>query len=937
MTLHSSSQPTSASSSGASSPSVLEATRIYLDRHRKPLREQALAGRGGPVLAHALSAIYDGLLSTYFCAAKSQTEITEPIALLAVGGYGRGLLAHGSDLDLLLITDHPVDEALEAFVHTLLCPLWDVGLSVGHSVRSANELTSLAKEDLRTATTILDARFLAGDASYATDVIDRGWRALFDQSVDHFLDELERERTDRHQRYGASVYLLEPDVKHGRGGLRDLDMVCWALGARYRAPTLKYALVRGFLRQTEAHSLIEAQEFFWRLRCTMHARANRRADRLTFDEQEECARAMGLVEGDEGSDAAIAHGAERLMQSYYRHARTVATSLDLVLERCRVGKTSPDRVLRTERVSEGIDRFDGALVFADNSLLRKDPTMALKIVLEALELRLPLSSRAREAISASASDPLWCTQLRAASNAGALFLKLVAHSPSAQLRQRGSAITSAEQPAGSVMAELHDLGLLLAMIPEFSPVMGRVHHDVYHVYTVDVHSVAAVDRLNEMARGEHAEQFNVAACVLAELEHRPLLSLATLLHDVGKGRKGDHSAIGAQLCEDICARFGLAKDQSEQVSWLVRQHLALYHYATRRDLSDPATLDGVVAIVQTPWRLRALYLLTVADLSTTSPTSMTSWKARMLDELLRRTEEVLVGDAHENELELRKQAIFESSGADRERVKLFLDTMPTRYLQATPNESILRHARATQEHRDGQGHARPDDKSAPFVCITPLSGFNGVNDSANAVGANTSNSLTTAELCEVIIIAKDQPGLLARLAGMLASCRLDVQSAQLFSRVRTDAQTQSQETEAFDVFIVRRLDEDPGGLARLSVRLPRELSAVVESAVVPVATQRENSHFRKAEPSVKTDVVIDNDASGKSTIVEVFGRDRPGLLHAIAAVLFDRGLTITLAKINTEGRRAADVFYVTNTQGKKLDPSEFEPLKATLRGLFESA
>lgn len=893
--------------------SLVDATRAYLQLHRKPLQKLALEGKGGTALAHQSSLIYDGLLSSYFCVAQAQTSIKSPITLMAVGGYGRGLLAHGSDLDLLLLTEHPQDEALEAFVHQLLYPLWDVGLSVGHSVRTPNELTQLAKEDLRTATTILDARVIAGDPKYAKEVIERGWRALFDHSVDHFLDDLELERTERHQRYGASVYLLEPDVKHGRGALRDLDMVCWALGARYRSTTLKDALLRGFLRQTEAQRLLEAQEFFWRTRCTMHARANRRADRLTFDEQEECARAMGLValsaegEEDERSMAAIARGAEQLMQSYYSHARTVATTLDLVLERCRTGRASQERTPRAERVIEGIDRFDGALVFSESASLKKDPALSLRIVSAALEHGLPLSSRAREAIAAATSDPEWCVALRAHPDAGKIFVRLIAHSPSAQLRQRGSAVTSAEQPAGSVLAELHDLGLLLAMIPEFSPVTGRVHHDVYHVYTVDVHSVAAVDRLNEMARGEHAAQFNVAACVLAELEQRELLSLATLLHDVGKGRRGDHSVIGAQIGEDICKRFALNAEQTEHVCWLIKQHLALYHFATRRDLSDPSTLENVVAIVQTPWRLRALYLLTVADLSTTSPTSMTSWKARMLDELLRRTEEVLVGDAHENEVEQRKQHIFESAGADRTLVEQFLVRMPPKYLNATPNDAIIRHARATEQ----------SGTAIPFVHIAPLS---------------IATSSSSAELYEVIIIAKDQPGLLARLAGMLASCRLDVQSAQLFSR-----KSSTVEAEAFDVFIVRRMDEDPGGLSRLAARLPRELQRVVDTEALPPATQRENSTFRKPEPSVKTDVVIDNDASGKSTIVEVFGRDRPGLLHAIASILYERGLTITLAKINTEGRRAADVFYVTDTLGAKLDPREFEPLKERLRALFAQA
>jgi [protein-PII] uridylyltransferase len=887
------------------SPSIGEGTRRYLSLHRGPLRQKALEGRGGVALAHQAATVFDGLLSAFFCGALAQCGLRHnETALIAVGGYGRGTLALGSDLDLVILAPNPEDDRVRALADLLLYPLWDAGVSVGHAVRSPTEFAQLARDDLRSATMVLDARFLAGDAAYAKEAIERGWRSLFDGEVNQLLDAFGAEMRGRHQRFGASVYLLEPDLKNGRGALRDLDIALWALGARFRVLSFREALRGGFVSAEERERLERAREFYWRARCAMHAIANRRSDRLTFDAQEECARALGLVADD--SDEAVAHGAERLMQQYYGHARTVATTLELVLERCRTGRASHDRIPRSERIADGVERFDGALVFTDANVLSKDPAAALRIVELSVRHGLPLSARAREAIARAASDQEFCSALREGPESGPLFLRLISHAPRARLRQRGSSVSAAEQGEGSVLAELHDLGLLLAMVPEFAPVTGRVHHDVYHVYTVDVHSVAAVDRLHEMARGEHAEAFDNAALVLADVDRRSLLCLATLLHDVGKGRRGDHSAIGAQLVATIAPRLGLSTEDAECVAWLVRQHLALYHVATRRDLSDPETIAPVAKLVGSEWRLRTLYLLTVADLSTTSPTSMTTWKAKMLDELLRRTEEALAGGADVDDVAQIVEHAAELAGEDAELVRAHCAALPSRYVYGSSAASIVRHAKALSTRPSG----------APLVSVARVD----------------SSSAAREELLEVLVCAPDRPGLLARLAAMLFACRLDVQGAQIFAKVTGD------EAWAMDVFIVRRLDDDPGGLDRLQDRLPRELDRVLAGDEPP--TIETNVGFRRAEPAVRTEVSIDNDASGRFTVIEIFGRDRPGLLHAIAIALYRLGLTIATAKVNTEGRRAADVFYVLESKREgrsKVSPERFGAVRDALDAVLTRA
>ena len=895
------------------STNIADATRGYLDLNVRPLRERLTQGEGGLALARRTAQIYDGLISAYFLGACARVreatgEMPQSVALIAVGGYGRGSLGLGSDLDLVLLVPKSDDSRAKLLVDSVLYPLWDAGVSIGHSVRTPDEWVALAREDLRTATTVLDARVIAGDCELGNEVVARGWRALFDGDVNRFLDALGDEMSTRHGRFGASVYLLEPDLKHGRGALRDLDIARWALRARYRSQDFGDALRLGAISQHDADQLEAAREFYWRARGVLHARSGRRSDRLTFDEQEECARALGFVDAvEEASDPlrALGTAAERFMQTYYRHARTVATTLDRLLDACRVTRSSQDRVFRSERVSEGIERFDGTLVCASQDTFRRDPAMALKMVELALQVGLPLAPHARELIAQCARDPEWTEQLRRAPASGSVFLRLLTHSGRATLRTRGVAVSATEQGGGSVLAELHDLGLLLAMVPEFWPVTGRVHHDVYHVYTVDVHSVAAVDRLHQIARGEMREEFAPTERVLADLERRDLLCLATLLHDVGKGRGKDHSVVGAELAAPIARRLSLSTDEADQVEWLVREHLALYHFATRRDLGDPATIAQVRELVGDPWRLRALYLLTVADLSTTSPTAMTSWKARMLDELYRRAEEALGrGDAiamHADEL--RARALAAAPASETGVVEAFLRGMPQRYLFATPAESIVRHARMAHQ---------PGTRGA-LVAIQPLDGE------------------SLADLCEVLIVAPDRPGLLARLAALLYTNRLDVQAAQVFTRTAPGG------VEAVDVFTVRRLDDDPGGLDRLRTKLPKDLSALLEDAtpLERVVAARAKGGIARPEPAVHTEVTIDNHASDRYTIVELFGRDRPGLLYEVAKAIYELGLTIALSKVNTEGRRVADVFYVTDTEGEKVDEARFDAIRARLAEAVE--
>jgi [protein-PII] uridylyltransferase len=810
------------------------------------------------------------------------------LALAAVGSFGRGAVAVRSDADLMVVVDPRAIDARQAsdFAEALLYPMWDATLAVGHQVLSAADAVELAQKDLATATALLDLRWLSGDEGLVKDLIVRSSAGLFAESeLSAFIERLEAEVAGRHARFGGSVYLLEPDVKSGAGGLRDLDCVRWAARARYRVgdaspdgagPQATWVeLVRlGVLVAREAHEISVAEEHLWRVRNRLHSRAGRKSDRLGFEEQEAIAMAMGY-----GDDRARA--AERLMQDHYLHARAITRARESLFERLRPPRRRGKVV--TSDLGDGVHMFDGQVTIASTAALAEDPCLALRVYAACVRLGAGVLPFARDAIVRISADPVWCERLRASAQAGAIFAELVSTVPESPTR------------AGSVVAELHDVGLLLAMVPEFLPVTGRVHHDVYHVYTVDVHSVAAVDRLRQLARGELAQEFPLSSRLAAEIARPRLLFLATLLHDVGKGwpdesgSRKNHSKTGADLCRVILPRLGLSLDDVDEACQLVNDHLVMYHVATRRDLDDPATIEEFCRNVRGQEGLRNLYLLTVADLSTTSPTAMTSWKARMLDELYFAAASHLEGQPPRVDAERVtrvREAVRKAWPEGGAALAAFVASMPDRYLLANAPESIVEHARVVAARGTRCAHVARVPWRHPEA----------------------------AELC---VVASDRPGVLAAISAAITANRLEVLAAQVYSRSVGGA------IEAVDLFWVRDRDGGTEGVERALPRLCRDLedlcSGRCEAAELLSTRVGSASPWReRPSPAVPTEVHVDDRASPRHTVVEVFAKDRPGLLYTVARALHELGLSIALSKINTEGTRVADVFYVSELDGSKV-------------------
>ncbi len=866
-----------------------EALREALERHRTMLAERLEAGEDGLSLGRSNARFLETFFRTRFDDAARRAGLPAAgVALAAVGSFGRGAVALRSDADVVLVVDPAVVGVKDAtdLVEALVYPLWDATMPVGHQVLNVAEAVPLAQTDLPTATALLDLRLVAGDEALLRTLVSRANDGLFgEQDLSAFIDRLEAEASARHERFGASVYLLEPEVKNGAGGLRDLDGARWAARARYRVPDGDGegdlalggwgGLVRlGVLVAREAQEIASSEEFLWRVRNRLHARAGRKADRLLFEDQEELAVAMGY-----GQDRA--RGAERLMQEYYLHARAVTRARASLLERLRPPRRRKAPVV--EDLGGGVHLFDGQVTIAGNAELASDPALAMRVYGACVRQEAPIFPFARDAITRATGDPEWCERLRSSAEAAAIFVELACTVPETRTRR------------GSIVGELHDVGLVLAMVPEFLPVTGRVHHDIYHVYTVDVHSVAALDRLRQLARGELAAEHPLATRLAAEIARPRPLFLATLLHDVGKGwpdasgSRKNHSKAGADLCAHILPRLGFSEEEVDEARQLVLDHLLMYHVATRRDLDDAATIEEFCRSVRGREGLRNLFLLTVSDLSTTSPTAMTSWKARMLDELYFAAEAHLSGHvprADAERIARVREAVRAAWTGPREPLEALLESMPERYLLANSPESIVEHARVVGARGDRAAHVARVLSRHPEV----------------------------AELC---VVASDRPGLLASIAAAITASRLEVLAAQVYSR------SVGSGVEAVDVFWVRDREGGTEGVEVVLPRLARDLEDVCSGRVDPAELLRARTGSRspwreRPSPAVPTEIILDDRASPRHTVVEVFAKDRPGLLYTLAQALRELRLSIALSKINTEGSRVADVFYVNELDGSKV-------------------
>lgn len=849
----------------------LEILRRHLDEGRAALRARHDDGAKGREIVRATSSLLDEVIRALFDATLAEAGSPSGIALAAIGGYGRKDLAPYSDIDLLLVHDDVPEAIIRPIAERFFTALWDLKLEVGSSARTPDECAQVAAEDHTARTALLDCRYVAGDeATYA--LLERKvLRDLTTKQVDELIEAKIAELDRRRQKFGGTVHLLEPNVKQSPGALRDLQAALWMARARFKAAGLSDLLVRGVLPTREVERLKEARDFLWRVRNQLHYLAGRKEDHLTFHWQEQVAKALGYRDKDPEGLAV-----EQFMRDYYLAASALRRLADELVDRCAPQRTAGP--LQNRPVTPGLKIWQGRLTLEGRDALWRDPSLFVRLFVVAERMGVDIYPYARDLVREEApridetvrSDPRVTEALRDG------FTRL---GRARWLRQ------------------MHREGVLGALLPEFGRVTAKHQHDLYHVYTVDVHSVMAMERLGALRAGDFIEQEPQISLVAREISRPLALSLGVLFHDAGKGMGGNHSEKGADLVRAVCERLGVPARDAADAEWLVREHLQMSHVSQRRDLSDPELIADFARTMGDRSRLDMLFTLTYVDIASVGPGTWTSWKGRLLQELHDKAAAVLDGEGVPTVELSSTREILLAHGVDPARAERFLARMPRRYF-------------AFADPADAPRSLRLLDLGEGRVLASSI---------------REGDGFTT-----VSITAEDRPGLLAAIAGVFTAHRIDILRADVFSTA---------DGRALDIFVIRgprggRVERGRWRAARRD--LARVLRAETTAEELLRRMLRPSGLPPRHVPPVATKVKLDNRSARGFTVVDVFAEDRRGLLHAVTSSLHRAQLTIAVARIATEGNRAIDSFYVADPQGGKLDARRAAEVEELVRAAVDT-
>jgi [protein-PII] uridylyltransferase len=788
----------------------------------------------------------------------------ERLTLVAVGGYGRGEMAPFSDVDIGFLTPWKQTPWAEQAIESMLYALWDLGLKVGHSSRSLDEMVRQAKGDITVRTALLEGRFVWGNEELYEEASRRFREEVKAGTERGFIADKLAERNARHLRMGDTRYVVEPNVKEGKGGLRDLHALFWIGKYVYDVERAARLVDVGLFTRTEYRAFHRADNFLWAVRCHLHLIAGRAEDRLTFDYQREIAERM-RYSARPGEPAV-----ERFMQFYFLQVKAVGSLTGLFLAHLEE-KFAPRRrygLPRLRRAPKKLNGFvleNGRLSIPEDGFFHDDPVRLIELFAlaaqESVEIH-PLTMRC------ATRDAKLADAIRRDPRANALFLDV---------------LTSRNDPE-LVLRWMNETGVMGRFIPDFARVVAQMQFDMYHHYTVDEHTIRAIGLLSRIEKGEFPEEHPLATEVMQHVVSRRTLYVAVLLHDIAKGRGGDHSILGAGVAERLCPRFGLTAAETETVAWLVRYHLLMSATAFKRDLSDFKTILDFTAVVQSPERLRLLLVLTVVDIRAVGPGTWNGWKRQLLSDLFEAGEEVLrLGHKQRGRTErltAKQEDLRDAMGWDAAQLAAYARRLPEAYWIAEPADVLARNAAFVAEAGDA-----------------PLSIEAQVYPERGAT--------------LVTVYAADHPGLFSRIAGAIHVAGGNIIDARIHT---------TRDGMALDNFLVQdplgRMFAEEGQLARL------------ETAIRDSLIERWKLGDRlKAKPAprvradafrIEPNVLVDNKASNRFTVVEVNARDRPALLNQLAHALFLSKVTIHSAHVATYGERAVDTFYLTDLTGDKI-------------------
>lgn len=859
-------------------------TRDYLTRVRAALRARHDAAEGGLTLVSAYTDAVDKLVRyLYVNALTHYTErnprISHRCAVLAQGGYGRGELNPFSDIDLLFLYPWKINPFLETVAEVILLPLWDAGVAVGHAVRNVRECARLAARELTVRTALLDARYLCGDEALFAEFEARMLEDVWLSNQTPFFKEKLAENVERHARFGDSIYLLQPQVKDGQGGLRDLHTALWMAKVKYKVGNFRELVPIGVLSEADLAELERAVDFLWRVRNGMHLEAAAHQDQLTFELQDRLAPALGFGTGKTGTEA--------FMRAYFGHATVANRISETVIGRC-VQAAEPYRVAAPTRIVRDGIRIQGRMLSVTGAQrLRQDPTILVHVFAEAQRHGATLSPATRELVRQAAVELAPALQSPAVSEA---FLDI--------LRAHGHVFET--------LVEMHKLGALKAVIPEFAGLECLIAHDPFHIYTVDHHSLMGVRELERLRAGEFARTLPHLTQVMKEVAQPELLFLGMMFHDIGKGHGHDHDSRGAQMTRTIAGRLGLNEDETAACEFLVQHHLLMSHLAQRRDVHDDQLVIDFCRTVGSVENLQRLFLLTYADMRAVGPGVWNNWRESLITELYVRAHEFfqtgafVAEDRGARAARIRARVVAAVPAGERNAVDALLSRMPDSYLLSTPEEMLPAHAVLRRRLVE-----RLEANDRPAL-VTHVQDF------------------PEREFTEFAVCALDRPGLFAMLSGVLAAHGLNI----LAARIAT-----SSDGIALDAF---RVSHDGGERAdderweRVERTLRRVLRGEVDVVDLVARARRPSLLVRRRRP-VPTTVEIDNDVSDAYTVLDVYTGDRVGLLFTITNCLYHLWLEIHLAKITTMVDHVLDVFYVTDNEGRKVtDPGRLETIRNEL-------
>jgi [protein-PII] uridylyltransferase len=848
---------------------VLVVAKAWLAAEKKRLKKDFDHNGDALKLLTAHSAVIDVLIATLFTLA--QKEASAVMAVAAVGGYGRRELFPYSDIDILFLHDGGDSKAVEIVAAYILYILWDIGLAVGQAHRSIDDALALARADITIRTNMLDARFITGDKDIFTRFEERFHDEIVEGSAAEFIEKKLAERDARHKRFGDSRYVLEPNIKEGKGGLRDLQTLGWLARYAYPISDLKKLVKMGLLSREEYRTFAHAREFLCKLRVHLHFMAEHAEERLTFDRQHALAVMMGY--GHREPHRAV----ERFMRRYFAAARMVGMATRIF---CALLEDEKKRAPRKRLGWLGLGawkpgglKLEGERLTVKNAkTFERQPLLMLDIFRVSREQDIDIHPRALQWMARSLRHIN--RRVQNDKRAAAIFLDILL----------------ADKDAEATLRKMSDAGVLGRYFPEFGRVTGQTQFNMYHVYTVDEHTLVAIGILHALENDERKDELPMATMVMKRIKQRRVLYLALLCHDIAKGGQGDHAELGVAITRKLAARLGFTQDEAETAGWLVRNHLLFSATALKRDLADPKTLEDFVAAVQSPERLALLFVLTVADMRAVGSSVWNAWKASLLRELFTRAEAALgSGEVQMKKPEtqaLRAALLKSLAGWKEDEVDTYLAQATPAYLAAL---NVARHAVVARMLKQ----AAQQEQS---VLIDTHHDYERSNT-------------------EIIVATADQKALFSKLAGAMALAGANIIGAKIFT-LKNDM--------AIDIFSVQDAAGDvfdrPDRLAKMSVYIEQVLSGELDLAEA-FAERQKAEKTRRAYAS-EGQVFIENAASNVHTLIEITGTDRPGLLYQVTNAMAEFGLSITSAHISTFGAQISDVFYVKDNFGMKITQAE---------------